>query len=166
MSPHRLSPEISSVLEVLYSELRARQWSLSLAESCTGGLLSSWITRTAGVSDFFLGSVVSYSYEAKMKILGVHAETLRDFGAVSEQVALEMAQGVALCFGSDCQISVTGIAGPDGGTPLKPVGTVCFSARGPGFELTTTECFQGDRLAVQEQAAHFAAQLLLACLRE
>ncbi len=104
--------------------LLARGFTIALAESCTGGLLASTLTDVAGSSAYVLGGVVSYSNEAKMKLLGVQESTLLAYGAVSPQTAAEMAQGARRLFGSDLAIAVTGIAGPGGGTPEKPVGLV------------------------------------------
>lgn len=99
---------------------------LSTAESCTGGLISEKITAVSGASEIFGFGVCSYANEAKMKLLGVRAETLDSFGAVSVETAREMAEGIRALSGSDYGISVTGIAGPLGGTSDKPVGTVCI----------------------------------------
>jgi nicotinamide-nucleotide amidase len=105
--------------------LRERGLTLALAESCTGGLIGHRITEVPGSSEYFLVGVVSYSNDAKERLLGVRPETLRDFGAVSTQAAEEMAAGVRRLSGADLGLSTTGIAGPGGGSPDKPVGTVC-----------------------------------------
>jgi len=112
-------PEIVGML------LRERSLTLALAESFTGGLISDWITNTPGSSAYFLGSTVTYSNESKLKLLHVSQKTLQKFGAVSQETALEMVQGVKKLFKTDCAISSTGIAGPGGATPTKPVG-LCF----------------------------------------
>jgi len=104
--------------------LRENRLTLACAESCTGGLIAKRITDIAGCSDVFVGGCVTYANEAKMRLLGVSAETLEQFGAVSEQTAREMARGVRERLGADIGVSATGIAGPTGGTPEKPVGTV------------------------------------------
>lgn len=104
--------------------LESMQCTLSTAESCTGGLISGAITSVSGASNVFGFGVCTYANEAKMKLLGVRSETLAAVGAVSEETAMEMASGVRNLSGSDYGISTTGIAGPDGGTPEKPVGTV------------------------------------------
>lgn len=144
----------------LIEVLRRKAWTVGFAESCTGGRLSALVAEVPGVSDVFLGGVVSYSNEVKMKLLDVRPETLRSFGAVSEETAREMARGARTRLGVDVAVAVTGIAGPSGGTPVKPVGMVCFAAAGPGFEVATTQRFGGDRVAIQSQAAEFAMNFL------
>ena len=125
--------EIESVIVRLLTD---RKQSLALAESCTGGLIANRITNVPGASVIFSGGVVSYANSAKEKLLGVSAETLRQHGAVSEPVAREMALGARQKFGSDFALAVTGIAGPDGGTPEKPVGTVFIAfASGDGVHV-------------------------------
>ena len=146
----------SALIEIL----RRKKWTVGFAESCTGGRLSSLFTEIAGVSDVFLGGVVSYSNQVKTDLLDVRPETLQGFGAVSENTAREMARGAKARLKVDTAVSITGIAGPDGGTPAKPVGTVCFTAIGPNFEVATTKHFQGDRVSIQVQATEFAMELL------
>jgi nicotinamide-nucleotide amidase len=102
-----------------------------MAESCTGGLIAHKMTDVPGSSDYFLFSAVTYSNEAKMRVLGVSQETLKAHGAVSEETAREMAEGARKVAGATHAISTTGIAGPEGGTPEKPVGTVCIGIAGP-----------------------------------
>jgi len=109
---------------VIVTSLTVRRETLALAESCTGGCIADHITNVPGASAIFRGGFVTYSNEMKERCLGVRAETLARHGAVSEAVAKEMAEGARRVSGSDYAISVTGIAGPDGGTPDKPVGTV------------------------------------------
>ncbi|MCK4754763.1 MAG: competence/damage-inducible protein A [Calditrichia bacterium] len=111
--------------EIIGEILRSKKLSLAIAESFTGGLISDWITDIPGSSDYFLGSVTSYSNESKVRELGVSENTLKDSGAVSDQTALEMAIGVQKLFGADCAIASTGIAGPGGATETKSVG-LCF----------------------------------------
>jgi len=106
--------------------LAEKKLTVSLAESCTGGLVGHRITEVPGSSAWFRGAVVVYANELKERLIGVRKETLEGHGAVSEETAAEMATGVRKALGSDFGIAVTGIAGPDGGTPEKPVGTVCF----------------------------------------
>jgi nicotinamide-nucleotide amidase len=122
--------------QVVVKLLAQKKKTLALAESCTGGLVASRITDVPGASEIFLGGVVSYANSAKERFLGVRAETLRQHGAVSEAVAREMALGAREKFGSDFAVAVTGIAGPDGGTPEKPVGTVFIAlASADGAEV-------------------------------
>lgn len=147
-------------LQTLIHELRERKLTISFAESCTGGLLSSSLTEHAGISDIFLGSVVSYANQVKFDLLGVSPQTCMQSGAVSEAVALQMAQGACRSMQSDCAISVTGVAGPNGGSPEKPVGTVWIAIRGPGFERATKKLFSGDRRSIQIQACETAYQLM------
>jgi nicotinamide-nucleotide amidase len=116
--------DVDSMENALVMHLRERGMTLACAESCTGGLIAKRITDLAGCSDVFLGGCVTYANEAKEKLIGVKRETLEAFGAVSEQTAREMARGVRLALGADVGIATTGIAGPGGGTPEKPVGTV------------------------------------------
>ena len=134
---------------------------LALAESCTGGLISGMIAELPGVSSFFEGSVVSYSGAVKEGTLGVLKSTIQCHGEVSRPVALEMARGVRKQIGSDWSVSVTGIAGPTGGTPEKPVGTVCFAVVGPGFEKAVIQHFKSEnRPEIQLESARFAIEFL------
>jgi nicotinamide-nucleotide amidase len=146
----------SEKLSRLIRSLRDQKLTVSFAESCTGGALSAFLTEQAGVSDIFLGSVVSYSNEAKVDLLGVRREALMNEGAVSEIVARQMAQGVRKQLKTDWSVAVTGIAGPSGGTATKPVGTVCFAIAGPDFEESRKEIFSGDRKAIQQQSVNCA----------
>lgn len=129
---------------------------VTTAESCTGGGLAAAITAIAGSSAWFDLSVVTYSNEAKQRLLGVPAGLLQQYGAVSEQVAAAMAEGAMRLAAADWALSVTGIAGPAGATPGKPVGTVCFGMAHSGSVQTTVCYFSGDRNAVRQQAACFA----------
>lgn len=112
----------------------SKKMTLSLAESCTGGRLAATLTRIPGSSGYFLGSVVAYSNFLKTKLLGVEARALENFGAVSPQVVLQMAEGILEITGSDYSIAVSGIAGPEGGTPSKPVGTIWAAIAHKGNE--------------------------------
>jgi nicotinamide-nucleotide amidase len=133
---------------------------LSLAESCTGGLIAHRITNISGSSNYFLGGVVAYSNEAKEKILGVPHETLLRYGAVSENTALAMAEGVRTFSGIEVGLSATGIAGPTGGTPDKPVGTVWLAARVGDRERVVCRRFLGDRDQIRRRAAQSALDLV------
>ncbi len=134
---------------------------LAVAESLTGGLVCDRLTNISGSSNYFLGGIVSYANEAKMKLLGVSQETLEAHGAVSAETVLQMARGVRLALGADYGISTSGIAGPTGGTPDKPVGTTWIGFSAADGEEARHFLFQGERLAVKEQAAQAALQLLV-----
>lgn len=147
-------------LDLLIDNLRRSQAVISFAESCTGGKLSAKLTEIPGVSDIFMGSVICYSNSAKEDILGVLRETILKFGAVSEPVALEMAKGARAKLKSHWALSITGIAGPDGGSLEKPVGTVCFAIVGPNFEWSERKHFLGTRVEIQERSVDFAVDLV------
>lgn len=151
---------MTSERTALIQILRQKKWTVGFAESCTGGRLSAVFTEISGVSDVFVGSVVSYANEVKTDLLDVRPETLKSFGAVSEDTAREMVRGLRARLKVTVGVAVTGIAGPTGGTPSKPVGTVCFAAAGPAFEEARTVRFEGDRVSVQSQAAEFAMNFL------
>ena len=147
--------------------LRQRGRTLSLAESCTAGMVSAIVTETPGSSDYFLGAVVSYDNRAKRELLGVREETLRRHGAVSEEAAREMARGARERFASDLAAAVTGIAGPDGGSADKPVGTVVFAiCDREGREAVRTRAFVGDRGTVRRAASLQTLELLRRHLME
>jgi nicotinamide-nucleotide amidase len=142
----------------LLSQKRA---TLALAESCTGGLISDWITNVAGSSDYFLLSAVTYENAAKINLLGVSSDIITEFGAVSEETARQMASGARRISGADYALSVTGIAGPSGGSREKPVGTVCIGLAGPGKLISRK--FQSpfsDRLYNKQIFAMVALDLL------
>ncbi len=147
-------------IEKVIQHLREQKQTLTFAESCTGGLLSSRVTSLPGVSDVFMGSVVTYSNRMKREVLGVSAPVLSTLGAVSRPVALQMARGVKVLTDTHWAVSITGIAGPAGGTDTKPVGTVCFAIVGPGFEWSSKELFTGSRIEVQQSSAKFAIEAL------
>lgn len=141
--------------------LRARGWTLATAESCTGGLIADRITNAAGSSDYFAGGVVAYAYEAKVTLLGVSWDTLKAHGAVSREIVLEMARGARKALNADVVISVSGIAGPGGGLPNKPVGTVWIGLAAPDGEWTRLLHFDGDRIQNKSSAADAALQFLV-----
>lgn len=142
-------------------QLRESGRTLAVAESCTGGMVSALLTDIPGSSDYFVGSVVSYANSAKRDLLDVSEETLRLHGAVSEEAAREMARGARARFGADLAVAVTGIAGPDGGTPEKPVGRVFFAvADRNGGGIAKRRDFIGDRPAVRRNASLFALELV------
>jgi len=144
--------------------LLARGQRVTTAESCTGGGVASAITAIAGSSAWFDLSVVTYSNEAKQRLLGVPPALLQAHGAVSEPVAAAMAEGARVLAASDWALSVTGIAGPGGATPGKPVGMVCFGLARAGSVQTTVCYFDGDRDAVRRQAVCHVLAWLCDCL--
>jgi nicotinamide-nucleotide amidase len=150
--------------------LQARKLMLAVAESCTGGMLAQYVTAIAGSSVWFERGFVTYSNVAKQEMLGVNAQTLIDFGAVSQEVATEMAQGACLHSHAQMAVAITGIAGPDGGMPGKPVGTVCFGFSYPNQSanqentqqtITQTMHFAGNRDAVRQQSVIHALETLI-----
>lgn len=132
---------------------------ISTAESCTGGLVAGEITKISGISQYFEMGVVTYSNEAKQKLLGVSSETLSNYGAVSEQCAGEMCRGIQQKSEADIGISVTGIAGPTGGTADKPVGLVYIGAAYHGETIVQRHLFKGDRDSVRTQTVAAAIAL-------
>lgn len=146
--------------ELLAFELGLRYKTMCCAESCTGGLIGAAMTDMAGSSEYFLGSAVTYSNEAKMKLLGVREQTLADHGAVSEETASEMALGAAALFGADYSVAVTGIAGPGGETPTKPVGLVYIAVSDGSRVVVTKNNFEGGRQQVRDSTVMEACGLL------
>ena len=146
--------------------LAERGLTLATAESCTGGLVAHRITNVPGSSEYYLGGFVAYAYEAKEMFLGVRHETLVAHGAVSVETAREMAKGVRERLGADLGLSVTGIAGPGGGTPEKPVGLVYVALSAPGVDLCQRYVWQGDRAANKAQSVDAALQLVASHLQE
>ena len=168
-----LSPDNHSIEARLGARLRQEGLKLALAESCTGGLMSYRVTGVPGSSEYFEGGCVAYSYEAKEQLLGVQHATLVQFGAVSRETALEMARGARTTLSGgvvDLQkivaAAITGIAGPGGGMPNKPVGLVWAAVSGPGYEVAWQFNFDGGREAVREAAAEVTLQKLLEVLDE
>ncbi|MFO1397177.1 MAG: nicotinamide-nucleotide amidohydrolase family protein [Burkholderiales bacterium] len=158
-----MSDVTARLAQAVGDALRERGWTAATAESCTGGLVAGAITGVAGSSAWFERGFVTYSNEAKQEALGVPAATLAAHGAVSEATAQAMAEGALLHSRADVAVAVTGIAGPGGATPSKPVGTVCFAwaARG-GATRSETRHFAGDRAAVRAAAVEAALQGLVA----
>jgi len=153
-------------LEIIAADLlRQRGWRLAVAESCTGGLVGHRLTNVAGSSTYYLGSITAYAYDAKVRLLGVKWESLERFGAVSREVALEMALGVRRTFAADVGLSVTGIAGPGGGTPTKPVGYTWVGLNTPNFEAARQFTWDEDRLGNKELSAEATLQMLVDYLR-
>ena len=153
-------------LEILVGEiLSSHGLRLAVAESCTGGLIGHLLTNVAGASRYYMGSVTAYANEAKVRLLGVGWDILEEYGAVSSETVIEMARGVRLTLAADIGISVSGIAGPGGGTPEKPVGTVWIGLSTPLQEYSRHYLWSGDRLAVKEQSALEALILLVEYLQ-
>ncbi len=140
--------------------LKAKKLTLAVAESCTGGKLGDLITEVSGSSDYFLGGVISYSNDAKTRLLGVDAATLKTKGAVSEEVALQMAAGARKALSADIGVGVTGIAGPTGGTQEKPVGLVYIAVSSSGASVCRRNVFKGSRSSIKDQSAQKALGML------
>ena len=140
--------------------LRKHRLTLATAESCTGGLLSHRITNVPGSSDYFIGGVVAYSNQVKKDLLGVRDETLRSAGAVSEETALQMARGVRERLKADIGIGITGIAGPGGGTPAKPVGLVYVAISAPDYERCERFLWHEDREGNKRLSSEAALEML------
>lgn len=146
--------------------LRARGLKLATAESCTGGLVADRLTDVPGSSDYFLGGIVAYAYEAKVALLNVSWDTLHAHGAVSREVVLEMARGARKALSADLAVSVSGIAGPGGGLPDKPVGTTWLGLVTPDGEWTRFFVWDRDRRGNKELSAEAALQFVLDYLRD
>lgn len=152
--PHPLAVELGVAL-------RAQGLTLALAESCTGGLIGSLITDVAGSSDYFLGSAVTYANRAKAGVLGVDEETLATVGAVSAETAAQMARGARRMYGADIAASVTGIAGPGGGTPGKPTGLTYIHLSAADAELGERHVWEADRVGNKLRSAEAVLRLVL-----
>ena len=154
-------------LEILLGQLlRARELKLATAESCTGGLSADKITDVPGSSDYFLGGFVSYAYEAKVASLGVSWDTLKAHGAVSRETVLEMARGARTALDADLAISVSGIAGPGGGLPDKPVGATWIGLVTPDGERAEVFYWKGNRRENKEQSAQAAMRMVIEFLQK
>lgn len=161
LGQHVISESGEPMEMVVGDLLRKRSATLALAESCTGGLLANWLTNVAGSSDYFLFSGVTYSNRAKIDVLSVNPETIETHGAVHEQTAREMAEGARRLSGATYGISTSGIAGPDGGTADKPVGTVCIGFAGPNGSFGKRRHFHfGKRLMNKKMFAMAALDVL------
>lgn len=154
-------------LEVIVGDLlRQRGLTLAVAESCTGGLIGHRITNVPGSSDYYQGSVTAYASAVKARLLHVRGDALDRHGAVSEQVAREMARGVRPALDADIGVAVTGIAGPSGGTPEKPVGLVYIALTAPDGEWVERHVWDGDRWENKARSAEAALDLLLRYLED
>ena len=151
--------------EILLSIMRRSGQSVAVAESCTGGMIAQRITNIPGSSDYFKLGVVAYSNDAKKILLKISPHLLRKFGAVSEQVAIAMAQRVRRMVEADWGIAVTGIAGPGGATKSKPVGLVYLAAAGPDDVICRRHFFKGTRHNIRKKASEAALDLLIRDLR-
>jgi len=163
--PEKNEQRLLALVEAVGDALLARGWSLSVAESCTGGLVGHLLTNVAGSSRYFAGGVISYSNEIKARLLGVSRETLNRYGAVSPQTAAEMATGARQALHTGVAVSVTGIAGPGGGTPEKPVGLVYLHLSAPDVEMGERLQWTGTRIENKWHSAEAALQLLLRYLQ-
>lgn len=154
-------PSTEHDLEVIVGRLlEARSLTLAVAESCTGGLVGHRVTNVPGSSDYYRGSVTAYADDVKEALLHVSERTLVEHGAVSEQTAREMAEGVRTVVKADLGVSVTGIAGPTGGTPKKPVGLVYVALAAPDGEWVDRYVFEGDRWENKARSAEAALDLV------
>lgn len=148
------------------TELKSKGMTLAAAESCTGGLVSHTLTNIPGSSENFDSGFVTYSNDAKVRVLGVSEDTLEKFGAVSSQTVEEMAEGVRKVRGADLGLGISGIAGPGGGTPEKPVGLVFIAVSGPNGTKWREFGFDGNRTEIKNSSAKSVLELLNEYLRE
>ncbi len=146
--------------------IRSRRLKLATAESCTGGLIADRLTDVPGSSEYFVGGIVAYAYEAKVALLGVSWDTLREHGAVSRETVLEMARGARKVLDTDLAVSVSGIAGPGGGLPDKPVGTTWIGLSASDGEWARKFVWEGDRRGNKELSADAALQFVIDYLRD
>ncbi|WP_340680492.1 CinA family protein [Paraglaciecola sp.] len=151
-----MTDDIDQLAQLLGQKLVARNWTISCAESCTGGGIGYAITAISGSSTWFKQGLITYSNDAKQQLLGVTEQTLTSFGAVSAQTVQEMARGAAQSASAQVAIAVSGIAGPDGGTPDKPLGTVWFGFFIDGKSHNIKQLFNGNRQQVRLKAIEFA----------
>lgn len=152
--------ELLSLATRVGTLLRQRGWTLAVAESCTGGLLGHWVTEVPGSSTYFVGGIIAYSNEAKHRWLGVPTEVLQRFGAVSSECARAMAEGARSRFGATVALSITGIAGPTGGTPEKPVGLTYIHLATPEGGVGERHIWPGTRHQNKRASAAAALDLL------
>ena len=155
-----------SLEEKIGELLKAKKMTLSTAESCTGGSIAALITSVPGSSEYFKGGVVAYSNEVKMNMLHVSPETLQKYGAVSRETVIEMVQGVMESMKTDCAVATSGIAGPGGGTPEKPVGTIWMAVACGGLIVTEKEEGDAGRVENVKKTVHNALLLLSRLLEE
>lgn len=154
-----MSPEEEAV-----RKLKEKGYTITTAESCTGGMIASALINVAGISEIYKEGYITYSNEAKHKLLGVEEEALQKYGAVSREVAFQMAKGAAEAAQAKAALAVTGIAGPDGGTKEKPVGLVYIGCYVMGEVTVTENRFSGDRLTIRQNTTKSALELLIDCI--
>ena len=154
------------LLEDIGNLLREKGWTISVAESCTGGLIGSFLTSIPGSSDYFMGGVIAYSNEIKTSLLSVSPQTLKKFGTVSRETVREMAHGVRKLLKTDVGISISGIAGPTGGGENKPVGTVAIGVDIPQKIITNIVHLKGDRNNIRKLAGIRVLEMLKNLLEE
>ena len=154
-----------ALAEAIVKLLKEKKMTVTTVESCTGGLMSATLVEVSGASEVFYQGVVTYANEAKVRLVGVKESTLAAHGAVSEETAREMAEGGAKAANADACLSVTGIAGPGGGTKEKPVGLVYIGCFVNGTTVVEKNHFTGSRREVREQSVEAAFRLLLSCLK-
>jgi nicotinamide-nucleotide amidase len=160
-APQNLTVDLDDIIATLAKTLLANRWRLSTAESCTGGLVSASITALAGSSEWFERGYVTYSNQAKSEDIDVSQNLIEEYGAVARAMALGTKQNS----GSDIALSITGIAGPSGGSPEKPVGTVCIAwVLANDQMISETKHFEGDRQQIRQQACDFSLRKLLSLL--
>lgn len=146
---------------VLGEMLDARGLTIATAESCTGGLVGHRLTNVPGSSGYYIGSVTAYAYHVKVRQLNVNWQTLETHGAVSHETVAEMASGVRATMETDIGLSISGVAGPGGGSPGKPVGLVWLGLSAPDGDWTRSHNFNGDRISIKDQAAEAALQMVI-----
>lgn len=146
--------------------LQQKKWTVTTAESCTGGGIVYWLTAVPGSSAYMDRAVVTYSNKAKQQLLGVNSATLLQYGAVSEETVREMAAGAIKNTKANLAIAVSGVAGPEGGSIHKPVGTVWFAFQREDYVVTSHQLFSGDRQQIRQQAIDFALQQSIKLLTE
>ncbi len=157
---------VAEVLRNILRKLQSRGATVATAESCTGGLVATMLTELPGSSAVFVGGISAYANGVKISMLGVDPSDLEKFGAVSAEVARAMAAGVRDRLGATYAVALTGIAGPDGGSPDKPVGTVYCGIASPFGEVATRLTLSGDRAAIRRTAAESALQLLADAIKD
>jgi PncC family amidohydrolase len=156
-----LNSDIENISKQLHEKIQKRKFSLSLAESCTGGMIQQVITSHPGASAYFLGGVVAYANQIKQYILNVPEKTLEKYGSVSKETVIAMVKGIQTMFQSNCACAITGIAGPDGGTKEKPVGTVHIAVYSKKKVTHHKYIFSGNREIIRKKAAVNALKMLV-----